>query len=389
MFRVFNYDQRRLIMVVALLETLRTFGIFMANPVVAIYAHRIGASDFLSGVALGAYGLTMAIFQYPMGRLSDSIGRRRGIFVAAVPFIVGNLICFYPFNIYGLIAGRFIAGSGAINSVSIAMVQEHISDDQRSRAMAILGIPVGLAFLVGTAVGPVFLQFIGGNYIFLIIAILTFVGILPVIGIKDNPVQTARKAVRKISVKQIELSVVGFLASMFVMMFFYYVPLEIASLGSSFWLYFSLPVIIGGFVAVLLSSFADRGHTVQLAVLSVIFLAFSAPFIFSRLFPIEAGLFAGISMFVLGFSIYEIVFTPMVSRLSSRESYGSGVGLLRSLQYFGQFSGSVLAGVLYTIGSSDPSGKFFPAGLIIVLLSIPILYAATGFNEKTIKMGKT
>ncbi|MEM0158138.1 MAG: MFS transporter [Thermoplasmataceae archaeon] len=389
MFRVFNYDQRRLIMVVALLETLRTFGIFMANPVVAIYAHRIGASDFLSGVALGAYGLTMAIFQYPMGRLSDSIGRRRGIFVAAVPFIVGNLICFYPFNIYGLIAGRFIAGSGAINSVSIAMVQEHISDDQRSRAMAILGIPVGLAFLVGTAVGPVFLQFIGGNYIFLIISILTFAGILPVIGIKDNPVQTAKKAVRKISVKQIELSVVGFLASMFVMMFFYYVPLEIASLGSSFWLYFSLPVIIGGFVAVLLSSFADRGHTVQLAVLSVIFLAFSAPFIFSRLFPIEAGLFAGISMFVLGFSIYEIVFTPMVSRLSSRESYGSGVGLLRSLQYFGQFSGSVLAGVLYTIGSSDPSGKFFPAGLIIVLLSIPILYAATGFNEKTIKMGKT
>ncbi|HLH85874.1 MAG TPA: MFS transporter [Thermoplasmataceae archaeon] len=390
MLRTFSTDQRHLLLTVAFLETLRTFGIFMANPIVALYADHLGASNILAGIALGAYGLTMAVFQFPMGRLSDSIGRKRAIFIAAIPFIAGNLLCFNPINIYGLIAGRLVAGAGTINAASIAMVQENVANEQRSRAMAILGIPVGLGFLLGTAFGPEVFLLIGGKYIFLMIAALTAIGIIPVFRLETiRPASKFPQNHKGIGSRIIGLSLVGFLASAFVMMFFYFVPLRIAAAGSDFLLFFIIPVIVGGGIAVMLASVADRGHTVLLGLLSLIFLAASAPLIFSYTLPINVSLFSGTTVFILGFSIYEIVFTPIASRMASAGNYGSSIGLLRSLQYLGQFTGSAVAGLLYISSLSQSSLNFMIVALLLAALSAVLLYAVTGLREPSMAIGKT
>src|SRR5579875_97146 len=390
MLRTFSTDQRHLLLTVAFLETLRTFGIFMANPIVALYADHLGASNILAGIALGAYGLTMAVFQFPMGRLSDSIGRKRAIFIAAIPFIAGNLLCFNPINIYGLIAGRLVAGAGTINAASIAMVQENVANEQRSRAMAILGIPVGLGFLLGTAFGPEVFLLIGGKYIFLMIAALTAIGIIPVFRLETiRPASKFPQNHKGIGSRIIGLSLVGFLASAFVMMFFYFVPLRIAAAGSDFLLFFIIPAIVGGGIAVILASVADRGHTVLLGLLSLIFLAASAPLIFSYTLPINVSLFSGTTVFILGFSIYEIVFTPIASRMASAGNYGSSIGLLRSLQYLGQFTGSAVAGLLYIPSLSQSSLNFMIVALLLAALSAVLLYAVTGLREPSMAIGKT
>jgi len=55
---------------------LRMLGLFLILPVFAVYGDRLdGATPLLIGVAIGAYGLTQALLQIPLGTLSDPGGR--------------------------------------------------------------------------------------------------------------------------------------------------------------------------------------------------------------------------------------------------------------------------------------------------------------------------
>ena len=68
----------------ASLYCLRMLGLFMVLPLFAVYAQELAGANAASiGLALGAYGLTQAAFQVPLGWLSDQIGRK--------PVIVGGL----------------------------------------------------------------------------------------------------------------------------------------------------------------------------------------------------------------------------------------------------------------------------------------------------------
>ena len=51
---------------------LRMLGLFMILPVFALYGQELtGYSPLWLGLAIGAYGLTQALLQIPMGILSD------------------------------------------------------------------------------------------------------------------------------------------------------------------------------------------------------------------------------------------------------------------------------------------------------------------------------
>ena len=55
----------------------RMLGLFMILPVFALYAADLeGFTPTLTGLALGAYGITQALLQIPAGLLSDRIGRK-------------------------------------------------------------------------------------------------------------------------------------------------------------------------------------------------------------------------------------------------------------------------------------------------------------------------
>jgi len=57
--------------------SLRMLGLFMILPVFSLYAGELrGNTPMLTGMAIGAYGLTQAILQIPFGMLSDRIGRK-------------------------------------------------------------------------------------------------------------------------------------------------------------------------------------------------------------------------------------------------------------------------------------------------------------------------
>ena len=72
-----NRTEKRAAFALASVFGIRMLGLFLIMPVMAIYAHEYpDYSASLDGATLGAYGLTQAFFQIPLGMLSDRIGRR-------------------------------------------------------------------------------------------------------------------------------------------------------------------------------------------------------------------------------------------------------------------------------------------------------------------------
>ena len=76
-------EERRAGASLAAIFALRMLGLFLILPVFSVYAKTLPGGDNLAlvGFALGAYGLTQALFQIPYGIASDLFGRKRVIVI--------------------------------------------------------------------------------------------------------------------------------------------------------------------------------------------------------------------------------------------------------------------------------------------------------------------
>jgi len=169
----------RAILSLAGLFALRMLGLFMILPVFAVYGTEFdGATAMLIGVAIGAYGLTQALFQIPFGLLSDRVGRKPMIIIGLLLFFVGSVVAAVSESIYGVIAGRALQGAGAIASTVMALLTDLTSDNNRTKAMACVGASIGVSFSIALVVGPIFASLFGVTGIFWLTAGLAVLGIV-------------------------------------------------------------------------------------------------------------------------------------------------------------------------------------------------------------------
>ena len=123
-------------------------GLFLILPVFALYAEGLrGYTAFLAGLALGIYGLTQAIFQIPFGLLSDKVGRKPVIAAGLILFGIGSVMAAMADSMVGVIIGRALQGTGAIAAAVLALVADLTRDEQRTKAMFIIGVTIGVSLL--------------------------------------------------------------------------------------------------------------------------------------------------------------------------------------------------------------------------------------------------
>jgi len=166
--------ERRAGMGLAGIYFLRMLGLFIVFPVFSLQAQGLsGATPQLVGLALGAYGLTQAVFQIPFGMLSDRLGRRPVIVIGLVIFAAGSVLAALSDGIYGVLCGRVLQGTGAIAATVTALAADLTREEQRTKVMALIGISIGAAFIAAFIAGPVVSQWGGLKGLFFVAALLS------------------------------------------------------------------------------------------------------------------------------------------------------------------------------------------------------------------------
>ena len=130
---------------------LRMLGMFLVLPVLAMYAASLpGAEDnkALVGMAMGIYGLTQALLQLPLGIASDKFGRKKVIYIGLIVFAAGSFLAAVADSLQMLVVARAIQGAGAVSAAVTALLADLTRSEVRTRAMAMIGLSIGLTFSV-------------------------------------------------------------------------------------------------------------------------------------------------------------------------------------------------------------------------------------------------
>ena len=100
-------------------------------------------------------------------------------------FIVLPVISVYAFSLQG--ANATLQGAGAIGAVVTAMISDVVKEEQRSKAMAIMGGFIGISFALAMGLGPIIGGYAGVPTLFYITMILSLIAIFVLIKKVPNP----------------------------------------------------------------------------------------------------------------------------------------------------------------------------------------------------------
>jgi len=339
---------------IAGLYALRMLGLFMVLPVLALYARDLpGATPFKLGLALGIYGLTQALLQIPFGSLSDRFGRKPMLLIGLVLFGIGSLIAALGPGIEAIILGRALQGAGAISAVLSALLADLTRPEQRTKAMAIVGVTIGTSFSLSMFLGPVLDRAMGVQGIFLLTAALTAVALFVVWRLPTPPSSDA--AHRPISdwshlvdplLWRLNLGV--FLLHLILTASFVAIPTllkdEMGLNQGDHWKVY-LPVMLAAFLAMApLVMRSSRGA-------GSVFLASIALVGGAQLGLLWAPhhwivLLLMLWLFFTGFNVLEASQPALVSQAAPAQAKGAAMGVYATAQFLGAFSGGILGGVL-------------------------------------------
>ena len=398
----FTSLQKKVLLALASVVGLRMLGLFLVLPVFTLYGLQFTRSRFLVGFAFGCYGLTMALLQIPLGRLSDRIGRRKVLLLGMTLFSVGSFICAVPdwfpagTQIIVLILGRLVQGGGAIVSVAFATVADYIQPERRSTAMAVLGIPIGAAFIIGVIAGPIVAGLFGTASLFWITGILgigtdmllaSYLPETPPSGVTPAPLREILRSKALLS-----LDAGGFLTNFFMSTFFFYFPLIVTGrhhVKMTHYYELLLPmVIVSGVTMFAFTRSADRGLASPLAAIAFLIFIPSAILLFRPgLLGFDpshlTAVLVGGTLFYIGFTGLEPILPSLVSRSGPESAQGSALGVYNSMQFLGSFVGGSVAGALAHIYSdTGMMGTLMAASVAGFLLMLGVRSAEKGSARK-------
>ncbi len=367
--------------------SVRLLGLFMIYPVFATFArHLPGASPYTIGLALGIYGLTQGLLQMPFGLLSDRLGRKGMIVFGLVLFGLGSAVAAKAHTMEGMIWGRALQGSGAVGSVILATVADLTAEDNRTKAMAMVGMTIGLSFLVAIVAGPVVGGWVGMSGIFWLMAGLAAAGIAITLFIVPTPprlgVHRDAEAVPAMigsTLGNLELLRLDFgifaLHAMLTASFLVVPVLFAATLGMKTrtdWMVY-LPVLLVS-VAVMVPAIiaAERFRRMKAVLVAAVGALAASQFMLAVGGGDKWVLLSAVTLFFAAFNVMEASLPSLVTKIAPATSKGTATGVYSSSQFLGIFAGGVVGGwVQQRIG---PTAVFEAAGALALLW---LLVAAT------------
>ncbi len=376
-----NKTEKQAAASLATIYSLRMLGLFMILPVFSIYAQQLEATTpFLIGVAIGAYGLTQALLQIPYGMLSDRIGRKPVIIFGMLMFALGSIIAAISDNIYIVIIGRAVQGSGAIAAAVMALAADLTREQQRIKIMAAIGVSIGMSFAVAMVMGSILNEWIGVDGIFWFTAVLALLGIgVTIFWVPDAPLRFHRETEpvpaqfkRVLSDGQLlRLDIGIFVLHMVLSATFVVLPLALVEkqyvnlAPLEHWkIYLPVMILSMGLMIpfIIIAESKRRMKPVFTGAIAVVALAELGFFVFhDSLYGVAFFLL----IFFTAFNILEASLPSLVAKISPAESKGTAMGVYSTSQFLGVFAGGLAGGAV--LHSYDITGVFLFACLAMCI----------------------
>lgn len=341
--------------------SLRMLGMFMVLPVLTTYGIQLQhATESLIGLAIGIYGLTQAIFQIPFGIFSDKFGRKPMIVFGLIIFIIGSLIAALSENIYGIIIGRALQGAGAISAAVMALLSDLTREQNRTKAMAFIGISFGITFALALVLGPILTHIFGLHGLFWGIALLAFGGIIITLFTVPNSEHHilnresgfVRGSVKKVlfDAQLLKLNTGIFSLHTLLMAAFVALPLVMNSAGlakEKHWIVYLVTMLIAFITVLPFIIYAEKKRKMK-----QVFLFCISLLIIAQVILIISGsslwlIIAGIQVFFIGFNIMEALLPSLISKEAPAGYKGTAMGIYSTSQFLGVALGGILGGWLY------------------------------------------
>ena len=358
--------------IIFLIYMFRMLGIFMIFPILSIFLSDYdGATPFLIGIALGIWGLTNAIFQIPLGILSDVIGRKKVILLGLVIFFIGSLVAANANDIMSVILGRTLQGIGAIAGTLMALISDVSSEKNRTMIMAFIGIGIGFSFFISFLLGPIIGHAFQLSGVFLAAAIFTLLSVILILFFPDVNETKLSTRFEFTEIKKLfrNKEIVNHFTGIFILHLiltacFVAIPITLTDIHDiasneypqvfSFILSMSLVVIIPMLIF-------ERKKPEQARLLSTFLLLCSLVIMtIYYLNPIYTVL--ALIIFMGSFSVIEASLPSSTSKIVPTQFRGSSMGFFSTFQFLGTFVGGVIGGIV--LGSSSLSAIFLVCAII-------------------------
>lgn len=357
-------DEKRAGGALAAIFALRMLGLFLILPVFALHAKTIPGGDDLTlvGIALGAYGLTQAMFQIPFGMASDAFGRKKVIIFGLLLFAAGSAVAALATDIWWAIAGRILQGAGAISAAVTALAADLTREQHRTKVMAVIGSSIGLVFALSLVGAPALYAWVGMSGIFWLTAVLAIgaIGLVTHVVPEPPPPHPGPKVpFREVltDLRLLRLNFGIFTLHMVQMAMFVVVPGLLVRTGNlalgDHWKVY-LPAVLVSFVLMIPAIIvAEKRNKIQPVFLSAVGLLLATMIAFwlgDRHFAVIAG---GLLTFFVAFNILEAMLPSLISRVAPARAKGAALGVYNTTQAFGLFLGGALGGWLAKVASPE------------------------------------
>jgi len=354
-----------------LLSLIGFFAIFSTtiskSPVLPLYVRALGGNDIIIGLISAFSPLAGILFSFPIGMMSDKIGRKKLLIVSGFVFLLAPLMYLLVNSPVLLIPIRFFHGiaTAILGPVVSAMIVRAYSSSKGEK----LGL-YSSATLVGRALAPILGGFIISYFIsrgfsdlsYKYVYIVAFILSIPVLSLmlflKDE-IKSITKVTRSdlwISLKYIYENKRLFSTALIEMAIFFaygafetYLPLYLTQLhipASEIGLIFSVQILSIALSKPLFGKLADRVDKRILILVGVLTLGLSIG-ILGFFHSVIASVILGI-VFGLGLSFSTVTTSTYVAEVSAEDKLGSSLGALSSIMDIGQTVGPFITGIAIT-----------------------------------------
>ena len=359
---------------------LRMFGLFIILPVFAFYAEDLPGGDnyTLVGIALGAYGLAQAILQIPFGWLSDRIGRKPVIYLGLILFAVGSLVAAVAVDIYWVIIGRVIQGAGAISAAVMALAADLTREEHRTKAMATIGMTIGMVFAISLAIAPALNQWIGVPGIFVLTGVLAVLAMLVVKQIIPDPqisrfhsdtevaATRFRDVLRDRQLLRLNYGIFALHATL--MALWLVVPLTLREAGmeaNDHWQIY-LPVLLLSVICIIPAIiYAEKKAKLKPVFIAAIAILLLGQILLAITTDSITATAIALWVFFTAFNLLEASLPSLISKIAPVGAKGTAIGIYSSTQFLGAFVGASIGGYLF--GNFGSQSLYSFCGLLLVV----------------------